>query len=112
MKRPTNIPRVAGMRGLEAKRSIQPKLRISCAVSNTTGMTVENEIVESRLNWSVLNSSRPRYSQFPVRKLISSNSHHTGAETTKSSTKFFRERDQSELPRRLQTEASTTKIYP
>src|SRR4030095_1068432 len=30
----------------------------------------------------------------------------------KSSTKLFRERDQSELPVRVETRASTTKIYP
>src|SRR4029453_13624666 len=112
ISRPTNTARVAGMSGPEAKRFIQPKLRISSAVSNTAGTTTENEIVQSRLNWSVLNRSRPRYSQFPVRRLISSNDHHTGAETTKSSTKFFRERDHSELPGRLQTKASTTKMYP
>src|SRR5438552_15939077 len=111
--RPTNTARVTGIHGPETKRSIQPKLRITSAVSNTAGTNTENEIVQSRLNWSGLNSSRPRYSQFAVRRLISSNSHHTGAENKKSSTKFFRERDQSEMPPpRLHTRASRTKIYP
>src|SRR5882724_2625970 len=111
-RRPTNIARVTGIRGPEAKRSIHPKLPISSAVSNTAGTTTENEIVQSRLNWRGLNSSRPRYSQFAVRRLISSNDHHTGAEIKKSSRKSFRERDQSELPARFQTSASTTKMYP
>jgi hypothetical protein len=44
--------------------------------------------------------------------LISSNNHQTGAEKQKSSTNLFRERDQREFPARLQTKASTTKIYP
>src|SRR5262249_46848608 len=100
------------MRGPEAKRCIQPKLCISAAVSNTAGITVENETVESRLNSRGLNRSRPVYSQFPVRKLISSNSHHTGAEMKKSRTKFFRECDQSELPVRLCTSTSIIKMYP
>src|ERR1044071_5638259 len=100
------------MRGPEAKRCIQPKLRISSVVLNTAGITVENEIVESRSNRSGPNNSRPRYSQFPVRRLISSNNHHTGAEITNSSTKSFRDRVQTELPVPLQTKASTTKMYP
>src|SRR5437867_11378091 len=106
--RPTNTARVAGILGPETKRSIQPKLRITSAVSNTAGTTTENEIVQSRLNWSGLNSSRPTYSQFPVRRLINSNSHHTGAEMKKSSTKSFRDRTQVELPVRSCTSASTT----
>src|SRR5437762_6345863 len=112
ISRPTNTARVAGTHGPEAKRCVQLKLRTSSALSNTAGTTTENEIVQSRLNWSGLNSSRPRYSQFAVRRLITSNSHHTGAENKKSSTKFFRERDQSEMPPRLHTSASRTKIYP
>src|SRR6266436_6762659 len=112
MRRPTKTTRVAGMRGPDAKRFTQPKLRIKSAVSKTAGITVENEIVASRLKWSGVNNSRPRYSQFAVRKLISSNNHHTGAESTKSSTKFFRDRVQSELPARLCARASTTKMYP
>src|SRR5690349_22269568 len=75
-------------------------------------MTVEKAMVESRLNSRGLNSSRPRYCQFAVRRLISSNNHQIGAEKQKSSTKLFRERDQSELPARTQTRASTTRIYP
>src|SRR5262245_48743650 len=100
------------MRGPEAKRCIQSKLRISSAVWNTAGITVENEIVDSRSNRTGLNNSRPRYSQFPVRRLISSNNHHTGAEIANSSTKSFRDRVQSEMPVRHKTKASSTKMYP
>src|SRR5690348_18397642 len=95
--RPIKTARVAGTGGPEANRFIQPKLRISSPVSKTAGITTENEIVQSTLNWSELNSSRPRYSQFAVRRLISSNNHHTGAESRKSSRKSFRERVQIEL---------------
>src|SRR6184192_3410551 len=56
-----------------------------------------------------MNRSRPRYSQLAVRRLNSSNHHHTGAEKQKSSTKSLRERDQIELPARVQTKASTAK---
>src|SRR6516165_6718404 len=103
---------VAGTRGPDLNFCIQRKLWISSAVSNTAGTTIENEIVRSRLNSTRLNSSRPRYCQLPVRRLINSNNHHTGAEKQKSSTNLFRERDQRELPARLQTKASTTKMYP
>src|SRR5437762_2029256 len=106
----TNSRRVAATRG--PRKCIQRKVWISSAVSNTAGMTVENAIVESRLNSRGLNSSRPRYCQFAVRRLISSNNHQIGAEKQKSSTKLFRERDQSELPARVKTRASTTRIYP
>src|SRR5205823_5752860 len=106
----TNSRRVAATRG--PRKCIQRKVWISSAVSNTAGMTVENEIVQSRLNSRGLNSSRPRYCQFAVRRLISSNNHQLGAEKQKSSTKPFRERDQSELPARVETRASTTRIYP
>src|SRR5438046_7869113 len=100
------------MGGAEANRRIQLKLCISSAVSNTAGITVENERVDSRLNSSGLNNSPPRYSQFAVRKLISSNSHHTGAEITNSTAKSLRERDQIESPARFSTRASTTRMYP
>src|SRR5262245_9203688 len=103
---------VAGTRGPDPNFCVQRKLWISSAVSNTAGTTVENEIVQSRLNSTGLNSSRPRYCQLAVRRLISSNNHQTGAEKQKSSANFFRERDQRELPTRPQTKASTTKIYP
>src|SRR4030095_12278130 len=105
-----NTARVAGISGPDANRLIQWKLRISCAVSNTAGTTIENEIVENTLNCTALNRLRPKYSQFAVRKLISSNSHHTGADTKKSSRKSLRDRIQRELPVRLCTNASTTKI--
>src|SRR5262249_53516328 len=103
---------VAGTRGPDLNFCVQRKLWISSAVSNTAGTTVENEIVQSRLNSTGLNSSRPRYCQLAVRRLISSNNHQTGAEKQKSSANFFRERDQRELPTRPETKASTTKIYP
>src|SRR5678816_294276 len=103
---------VAATRGPELKKCVQRKVWISSAVSNTAGMTVENAIVQSKLNSSGLNSSRPRYCQFAVRRLINSNNHQIGAEKQKSSTKLFRERDQSELPARVETRASTTRIYP
>src|SRR5262245_34428148 len=112
MNRPTKIQGVAGTRGPEANGFAQLKPRINSAVSNTAGITVENEIVESTSNRSGPNNARPKYSQFPVRRLISSNNHHTGAEITNSSTKSLRDRVQSELPVRLQTKASTAKIYP
>src|SRR4030095_15838680 len=108
----TNSRGVAATRGPEVKKCVQRKVWISSAVSNTAGMTVENAIVQSRLNSRGLNSSRPRYCQFAVRRLINSNNHQIGAEKQKSSTKLFRERDQSELPVRVETRASTTKIYP
>src|SRR6266480_2222345 len=110
-KRPTNTARVEGRRGPEANRSIQRKLRISSAVSNTAGATTVYEIVLSR-SWSGSNSSGPRYSQFPVRRLISSNDHHTGAEMRNSRTKSLRERIQMELPVRICTRASATRMYP
>src|SRR5215831_4140985 len=110
--RTTKTRGVAGTRGPDLNFCIQRKLWISSAVSNTAGTTVENEIVESRLNSTGLNSSRPRYSQLAVRVLISSNNHQTGAEKQKRSTNLFRERDQRELPVRVQTKASTTRIYP
>src|SRR5262249_30740366 len=103
---------VAGTRGPDLNFCIQRKLWISSAVSNTAGTTVENEIVESRPNSTGPKSSRPRYCQLAVRVFISSNNHQTGAEKQKSSTNVFRERDQRELPVRVQTKASTTKTYP
>src|SRR5438477_9838541 len=103
---------VAATRGPELKNCVQRKVWISSAVSNTAGMTVENAMVQSRLNSRELNRSRPRYSQFAVRRLISSNNHQIGAEKQKSSTKPCRERDQSEVPARIETRASTTRIYP
>ena len=109
IKRPMNTVRVAGISGHDANRSIQWKLRISCAVSNTAGTTIENDIVESTLNCTALNRLRPKYSQFAVRKLISSNSHHTGADTKKSSRKSLRDRVQRELPVRLCTNARPPK---
>src|SRR5207248_8359504 len=43
---------------------------------------------------------------------MSSNNHQTGAEKQKSSTNFRGERDQSELPWRADTRASTRRMYP
>ena len=103
---------VEGTRGPDLKRCTQRKVWISSVVSNTAGRTVENGIVEIRLNSSGLNSSLPTYCQFAVRKLISSNNHQTGAEKQKSSTNVFRERDQRDLPARVQTRASTRRTYP
>src|ERR1051326_4138882 len=108
----TNVEGVGRMRSPEAKRRIQVKLRISSAVSNTAGITDANEMVESRLNWIEVNKSRPRYSQFPVRRLISSNSHHAGTEITNKSAKCLRDLIQSELPVCIQTKASITRMYP
>src|SRR5262245_33063212 len=104
--------RLAGISGPDANRLIQQKLRISWAVSNTAGTTIENEIVESTLNCTALKRLRPKYSQFSVRKLISSNSHQTGTEMKKSSTKSLRDCLQIESPVRTCTNASTTKMYP
>src|SRR5438105_8500836 len=110
--RTTKTRGLAGTRGPELKWCSQRKVWISSAVSNIAGTTVENAIVASRLNSNGPNSSRPRYCQFAVRTLISSNNHQTGAEKQKSSTNLSRERDQSELPARVQTRASTIRIYP
>src|SRR5204863_7356851 len=93
----TNVAGVACTRGAEANRRIQLKLCSSSAVSKTAGITVENERVDSRLNSSGLNNSPPRYSQFAVRRLKSSNSHHTGADITKRYKKFLDNRDQNEV---------------
>lgn len=108
----TNRRRVDGSRSPVLHTRVHEKVRISSAVSNTAGMTVENAIVQSTLNATGLNSSRPRYCQFAVRRLINSNNHQLGAEKQNRSTKFFRERDQSELPERVDTRASTTRMYP
>ena len=107
-----NAARLTGMRGPEAKRSIHAKVLITAAVSKTAGMTVENEIVASKSNSSGANRSRPRYSQLLVRRLISSKSHHTIAETANNDTKCFLERNQSELPVRAWTAASAVRMYP
>src|SRR6266550_4323680 len=112
MNRATKTGGVAGTRGPDLKDFVQAKVCINSAVSKTAGTTIENAIVQSKLYWSGVNRSRPRYSQLAVRKLNSSNNHHTGAEKQKSSTKSLRERDQIELPVRVQTKASTTKTYP
>src|SRR4051812_49231930 len=110
--RTTKIPGVAGTRRRELNFCVQRKVWISSAVSKTAGMTVEKGTVEIRLNSSGLNSSRPRYCQFPVRQLISSNNHQTGADKQKSSANLFRERDQRDVPVRVQTSASTIRTYP
>src|SRR5438552_18169396 len=109
INRATKTAGVAGTRSPDLNRFIQEKVCINSAVSKTAGTTIENAIVQSRLNWSGVNRSRPRYSQLAVRRLNSSNNHHTGAEKQKSRTKSLRERDQIELPVRDLTKASTTK---
>src|SRR2546421_9498510 len=109
INRATKTGGVAGTRGPELNRFIQRKVWINAAVSKIAGTTIENAIVQSKLYWSGVNRSRPRYSQLAVRKLNSSNNHHTGAEKQKSSTKSLCERDQIELPVRDLTKASTTK---
>src|SRR5690349_20034304 len=78
-------------------RRIHPKLANNSAVSIIAGRTIENAIVQSELNWSVENNSRPRYCQFAVRRLISSNNHQTGADKQNSRTKSLRERDHMEV---------------
>src|SRR5205814_5630184 len=100
---------LAATPGPALNRFIQRKVWINSAVSKTAGTTIENAIVQSKLYWSGVNKSRPRYSQSAVRRLNSSNSHHAGAEKQKSSTKSFRERDQIELRVRDLTKASITK---
>src|SRR6266576_825581 len=112
INRATKTGGVAGTRGPALNRFIQWKVCINSAVSKTAGTTIENAIVQSKLYWSDVNKSRPRYSQLAVRRLNSSNNHHTGAEKQKSSTKSLRERDKIELPTRVRTMASTTKTYP
>src|SRR5207237_8209852 len=109
INRVTKTGGVAGTRGPDLKGFIQWKVCINSAVSKTAGTTIENAIVQSKLYWSGVNRSRPRYSQLAVRRLNSSNSHHTGDEKQKSNTKSLRERDQIELPARGQTKAATTK---
>src|SRR5438046_3097454 len=112
MNRATKMGAVPCTCGPDLRWLVQRKVCINSAVSKTAGTTTEKESVQSRLNWSGLNRSRPRYSQLAVRRLISSNNHHTGADKQKSSTKSLRERDQNELPARIHTKASTTKMYP
>src|SRR5437016_14672403 len=112
INRATKTVGVADTRGPDRKGFIQRKVWINSAVSKTAGTTIENAIVQSKLYWSGVNRSRPRYSQLAVRRLNSSNNHHTGAEKQKSSTKSLRERDHIELPARVQTKASTAKTYP
>src|SRR5438874_12414638 len=109
INRATKTGGVAGTRAPDLNRFIQWKVCINSAVSKTAGTTIENAIVQSKLYWSGVNRSRPRYSQLAVRRLNSSNHHHTGAEKQKSSTKSLRERDQIEIPVRDLTKASTTK---
>src|SRR5436853_4599562 len=109
INRATKTGGVAGTRSPDLKAFILRKVCINSAVSKTAGTTMENAIVQSKLYWSGVNRSRPRYSQLAVRRLNSSNNHHTGAEKQKSSTKSLRERDQIELPARVRTKASTTK---
>src|SRR2546423_13168582 len=109
INRATKTGGVAGTRGPAQKGVIQWKVCINSTVSKTAGTTIENAIVQSKWYWSGVNKSRPRYSQLAVRRLTSANHHHTGAEKQKSSTKSLRERDQIELPARVQTKASTTK---
>src|SRR5437762_8202957 len=109
INRATKTGGLAGTRGPARKGFIQWKVCINSAVSKTAGTTIENAIVQSKLYWSGVNKSRPRYYQLAVRRLNSSNSHHTGAEKQKSRTKSLRERDQIELPARAKTKASTTK---
>lgn len=110
--RTTKTPGLARTRERELNFCVQRKVWISSAVSNTAGTTVENGTVEIRLNSRGVNSSRPRYCQFAVRQLISSNNHQTGAEKQKRRANLFRERDQRDVPARVQTSASTTRTYP
>src|SRR6266536_1537843 len=109
MNRATKTGGVAGTRGPHRNGFVPAKVCINSAVSKTAGTTIENAIVQNKLYWSGANRSRPRYSQLAVRRLNSSNNHHTGAEKQKRSTKSLGEREQIELPARVQTTASTTK---
>src|SRR6266581_4126488 len=59
-----------------------------------------------------VNLALPTYSQFAVRRLITSNNHQTGAEIANNNTNSLRERVQREVPVRLSTNPSTTRIYP
>src|SRR5688572_20678294 len=112
------INRITGARGLrpngrpEANRPVQPNVRTSSAVSNTAGITVENATVQRRKYCSAVKFSRPRYSQFCVRLLMTSKSHHAGAERTNSRTKSRRDRASKDVPLRARTKASTQRIYP
>ena len=103
---------VAGTRGPQAKRAIQPKDPMSSAVPKTAGTTVEKLSDASTKYSRSLKSSRPRYRQFPVRQLMASKSHQTGTEITKSMAKSRGDRVSGELPVRRRTSASTTRMYP
>jgi hypothetical protein len=81
--------------------------RTNSAVSKTAGMTVEKEREVSKKYVSPPKRSPPRYSQFWVRRLNASNSHHTGAEHANRSAKSLGERARMEVPRRRSTSAST-----
>jgi hypothetical protein len=98
------------MRGPDWSFSIQPKVRTSSAVSKTAGMTVENES-ELRKKYSrPVKLSPPKYSQFFVRQLITSNSHQAGAEHRKRRTKSFLERVTIEVLLRVRTSPSMARI--
>src|SRR3712207_5016577 len=73
------------------RRRIHSVERTSSAVSNTAGMTVEKEREVSKKYVSPPNLSPPRYSQFWVRRLKASNSHHAGAEHANRRAKSFGE---------------------
>src|SRR5438309_6288979 len=62
INRATKTGGVAGTRGPALKGFIQWKVCINSAVSKTAGTTIENAIVQSKLYWSGVNKSRPRYS--------------------------------------------------
>src|SRR5271170_6997425 len=101
---------VSGIRAQGRSDLTQRNVRANSAVSNTTGMTVENDRVQSAWYSSGVNAAAPRYSQLPVRELMISNSHHAGADRTKSRTNPRRERVHNDAPARQQTRASTTRM--
>jgi hypothetical protein len=70
-------------------------------------MTVEKEREVSKKYAKGPNLSPPRYSQFWVRRLNASNSHHAGAEHANRRAKPFGERVRIEVSRRRSTSAST-----
>ena len=108
--RPTR--RVSGICTPAGSDLTQRNVHTSSAVSNTAGMTVENDSVQSAQYTSGMNEPAPRYSQLPVLPLMISNNHQAGTDRMKSRTNPVRKRAHSDVPARRQTTASTTRMQP
>lgn len=110
--RTTFTSRVSGTRPPAGSAFTQRNARANSAVSKTAGITVEKHSVHSALYSSGVNPPAPRYSQFSVRLLMISNSHHAGADSANNSPNARRDRVHIDDPVRRYTSASTKRIYP